>query len=102
MSSDHEPVFAIYNFDAPPIPEGGNYRRFLLIIKELKVPPTGSPCRSTALSLSVVPSVCLRLSMSVYVSLSLPLPDTRSGCMYAVRRAVCETGARSSPPAPAR
>ena len=27
VSSDHDPVYATYDFDASPIPMGGNYRR---------------------------------------------------------------------------
>ena len=36
-SSDHDPVYAVYEFNAPDIPTRGNYRRFLLEIGKLQV-----------------------------------------------------------------
>jgi endonuclease/exonuclease/phosphatase family metal-dependent hydrolase len=36
-SSDHDPVFATYDFSAPEIPKTGNYRRFLLILSGLEI-----------------------------------------------------------------
>ena len=42
-SSDHDPVFATYEFNAPDIPKGGNYRRFLLEMGKLTVTDLTNP-----------------------------------------------------------
>lgn len=37
VTSDHEPVYATYDFMASPLSTGGNFRRFLLIITKLSL-----------------------------------------------------------------
>lgn len=51
-SSDHDPVYATYEFDAPEIPKTGNYRRFLLEITNLQVTDLTNPGTSLWLTIN--------------------------------------------------
>lgn len=52
VSSDHDPVYATYDFDASPIPMGGNYRRFLLIIENLAVTDLKKPDANMSITIN--------------------------------------------------
>eukprot|EP01043_Picozoa_sp_COSAG02_P024806 COSAG02_NODE_1370_length_13018_cov_50.973218_9_plen_741_part_00 len=51
-SSDHDPVYATYEFNAPDMPKTGNYRRFLLEISKLQVTDLQNPGSSLWLTIN--------------------------------------------------
>lgn len=52
VSSDHDPVFATYDFVAPSIPTAGNYRRFLLVLSGLEVSGLTDPGPSVQITIN--------------------------------------------------
>jgi hypothetical protein len=89
VSSDHDPVFATYDFVAPSIPTAGNYRRFLLVLSGLEVSGLTDPGPSVQITINFPFRECSALTP---VSVRAWVPTKHASSTHAPRTLLLRYG----------